>query len=119
MNPKELYKLLTKHHLVRETEYTMDEGELYVFHPIDKVYQGAPVVYGLSGMPMVSFAKAVKFSAENGIPYVVCLGWEKPIVEEEYENKLVSLEKQYNKSVNDYKKFLVKQRLNKMKGDFK
>lgn len=119
MNPKEFYKLLTKYHLIREPEYKISEGELYVFHPMDKVYEGAAVGYGLSGMPMVSFAKEVKLVVTDGIPYVTCFGWAEPITEDKYEAKLASLEKQYNQAVEDYKKYLVKQRLNKMRKDFR
>ena len=35
---------------------------MYVFHPMDNVYEGCAVGYGLIGMPMVSFAKEVKFT---------------------------------------------------------
>jgi hypothetical protein len=119
MNPKELYKLLTKYHLVRETEYQIGVGEMYVFHPMDKVYEGCAVGYGLIGMPMVSFAKEVKFTVTDGVPYITCFGWDKPITEDKYEAKLATLEKQFNEAINDYKKYIVKQRLKKMKKDFK
>ena len=119
MSPKEFYELLTKYHLVRETEYNVCNGELYVFHPMDKVYEGAAVGYGLSGMPMVSFAKEVKLTVTDGIPYVTCFGWAEPITEDKYEAKLASLEKQFHQAVEDYKKYIVKQRLNKMRKDFK
>lgn len=118
MNPKELYKLLTKYHLVRETEYKIGNGELYVFHTIDNVYEGCAVGYGIDGLPMVSFAQEVKFTISGGKPFVTCLGWDEPITEDKYENKLATLEEQFNKAVNDYKKYIVKQKLNKMKGDF-
>jgi hypothetical protein len=119
MNPRELYKLLTKYHLVRETECKIGDGELYVFHPMDKVYEGAVVGYGLYGMPIVSFAREVKFTVSDGVPFVTCFGWDEPITEDKYENKLATLEKQYHQAVEDYKKYLVKQRLNKMNVDFK
>lgn len=119
MSPKELYKLLTKYHLVRDTEYKLCNGELYVFHPMDKVYEGAAVGYGLSGMPMVSFAKSVKLTVRDSIPYVTCFGWDEPITEDKYEAKLASLEKQFHQAVEDYKKYIVKQKLHKMNKDFK
>lgn len=119
MNPKELYKLLTKYHLVRETECKIGAVELYVFHPMDNVYEGSAVGYGLRGLPMVAFAKGIRFNENSGVPYVSSYGWDKTITEDKYEAKLASLEKQFNEAVNDYKNYLVKQKLNKMKGDFK
>lgn len=92
MNPKELYKLLTKYHLVKEPKY-QGEGELYVFHPMDKVYEGSAVAYGLRVMPMVLFAKGVKFDVETGVPIVSSYGWYRSITEGQYENKLATLEK--------------------------
>ena len=119
MSPKELNQLLTKYHLVRETEYNLTDGELYVFHPMNDVYVGCAVGYGLNGMPMVSFAKEVKFTVESGEPYVTSFGWNEPIPEELYEAKLATLEKQYHQAVKEYKKFLEEQRINKLKKDFK
>lgn len=123
MNPKEFYNLLTKYHLVRETTYQIGTGELYVFHPMDEIYEGCVVGYGVSGLPKVSFAQGVRFTVlfEFGVPhpYISSYGWDKPITEDKYEAKLASLEKQYKKAVKDYNKYLVKQRLDKMKGDFK
>lgn len=119
MNPKELYKLLTKYHLVRETNSHICGAELYVFHPMDDVYEGCAVGYGVIGLPMVSFAKGVKFDVCDGIPYVLCYGWDEPITEDKYEAKLATLEKQYHQAVQDYKKYIINQRLNKMRKDFK
>lgn len=114
MNTKKFFKLLTKYNLFREPDY---EGELYVFHKMDVIHIGSIVAYNFAGMPMVSFAKGVKFIISKGIPCIICYGLEN-IPEDEYENKLASLEKQYNQAVEDYKKYLVKQRLKKMKKDF-
>lgn len=119
MNQKEFYNLLTKYHLVRDTEHKIGTGELYVFHPKNNVYEGIAVGYGLTGLPIVAFAKGIRFNENYGVPYVSSYGWDQTITEDKYEAKLASLEKQFNEAVNDYKKYLVKQKLNKMKGDFK
>ena len=123
MNKKEFYNLLTKYHLVRVPERKIGTGELYVFHPMDNVYEGTAVGYGVKGLPKVSFAKGVRFTVllEFGVsyPHISSYGWDRTITEDKYEAKLASLEKQYLQAVEDYKNYLVKQKLNKMKGDFK
>ena len=108
MNPKELYKLITKYHLVRDEEY--NGGELYVFPTKDVINIGYVVGYGLPEMPMVSFAKGVRFSADSGVPSIICYGFEQNITEDKYETKLATLEKQYHQAEQDYKNYLVKQR---------
>lgn len=115
MNPKELFKLLTKYHLVSETDYG---GELYVFHQMDAVHIGYIVAYGYSGMPMVSFAKGVQFTVNKGVPCIICYGLDN-VPEDQYENKLKTLEKQYHQAEQDYKNYLIKEKLKKMNKDFK
>ena len=116
MKPKELYNLLTKYHLVRDTEY--NGGELYVFPPKGVINIGYVVGYGLPEMPIVSFAQGVKFSANSGVPSIICYGFEKNITEDKYETKLATLEKQFHKAVRDYKKYLIKEKLKNIKKDF-